>query len=99
MNLIVTFDGVPISMADSIEEVFEPANGEPVWAAMITEEEKGEEVTIVVAVPHFSEHTITISSIAEVVNIITILLAYIAILVVVGLMIIAPIIHIDRKER
>ena len=70
----VQYDGAPIPMATSYDAIFEPSNGDTTssWAAVVT----GQNVTIVLKVPHFSEHTVMIYSLVEPVNVLTILLLY-----------------------
>jgi hypothetical protein len=95
-ELVVTYDGEEINETTDLESFFNNNNNESVYVLLPSTDLKN---VLFILIPEFSEHIITISSIEEAVNIITTLLTYLAILVIVGLAIIAPIVYIDRKER
>ena len=62
--LHIMYDGQPISPAASIAEVLHPvASGQPHFAILVTQ--SGAQVLI--SIPHFSTHTITITSISKVI--------------------------------
>jgi len=67
------------------------------WILLPTEVEKT--CAVLLNVPQFSEHTITISSIADVMSGLTAFISYMIIFIVVAIVIVAPIVFIDRKEK
>ena len=97
-NLVVTYDGEPISMADNISDILDPNDDGINAEYLIT---MGQEVNeILISVPHFSEHTITISSISEVVEAIggvTALFLYITIIGILGILYFIPILKSKRR--
>ena len=78
-NFKVTYDGVPIDEFINIDEFFDiQGNTNPGWLGFLTTTG----LYIFVRVPEFSEHTITISSIVEVLGSTTLFIFYIAICIV-----------------
>jgi len=97
-DLVVTFDETTVKMAASFGDIFNPTDDsdEATWAGLITEQS----VYIIVSIPHFSKHTISISSIAaDVLSGLTAIFSYMIIFIVIAIAIVAPIVFIDRKEK
>ncbi len=65
-NINVTYDNLSIEMG-SLNSIFNLHAEEPSYGVLITKNEAGEQVlNVIVSVPGFSEHTITISSFASI---------------------------------
>jgi len=66
-NLKVTFDGEEIPMADSLADVLDPNNDglQPEYVKVNVTSGNGNEFFLLVSIPHFSEHTITLESLAK----------------------------------
>jgi len=99
-NLVVTYDGVVINESINVEEFFNiNESSTSSWLRFLTTTG----LYVFVEVPYFSEHTITISSIAEVVINITALILYIAICVIVLFVFFSPmltnLLHIQKHSR
>jgi len=97
-DLQVTFDGQPISIAESLEDAMDPNNdgSNPEYYLVVT----GSDITAFVTVPHFSDHTISIQSLSQVVEAvggITAVIMYIVIIGIVGIVYIIPIWVFKRK--
>jgi len=66
-NLKVMFDGEEIPMADSLADVLDPNNDglQPEYVKVNVTSGSGDEFFLLISIPHFSEHTITIESLAK----------------------------------
>ncbi len=66
-DLRVKFDGKELSMADNITDVLNPNDDglQPEYVIVEIAAGKGEEFFILVSVPHFSEHIITLQSLSK----------------------------------
>ena len=86
-QVIVNYDGEPIEQATDLFSFFDTQHEEEGW--IILTSEKFDESVAFVKIPHFSEHTITISSLSEAVEAIggiDALLTYMAIAAVITIM-------------
>jgi len=101
-NLTVTYDGEPIDEFIDIEEFFViEEDTVPGWLRLLT-------ITglyVLIRIPHFSEHTITITSIVEsvggvveAIGGITAVILYIVVFAIVAILYIAPILFIEKKK-
>lgn len=96
----VVYDGVTIPMATTFDDVFNltSSESEPSWVAVVA----NNGVTIVIHVPHFSEHSITIQSIAEVVKTfggITAIIVYVVVIMIFALITAIPIVRLLKKTK
>jgi len=66
-KLEVLFDGEPISLADDLEDVLNPNDDglQPEYVMVNVTAGGGDEFFLLVSVPHFSEHRITIRSVIQ----------------------------------
>jgi hypothetical protein len=100
-DLLVTYDGEPISPAQTIDDVFlfNTNGSRPAWAAVFTEDG----LTIVINIPHFSEHTIIVSSplekIIQTVGGPQAVVIYILLSVAFTVFIVIPIVILRRRKR
>ena len=101
-NITVTYDGVEIDEIIDIEEFFILEYGSnPGWLRLLTTTG----LYVLARIPHFSDHTITISSVgesvAEVVEAIggiTAVILYITIFAIVAIIYIVPILFVEKKK-
>jgi hypothetical protein len=99
-NLEVTFDGQHIEMASTIGSIFSSEDSQPRWIGVFTEQG----VDILVYVPHFSEHTIIISTVVEALGGIAAVMVYVALCVIAGLIFLShalsgPVIQFLAKKK
>jgi hypothetical protein len=83
-EVVVAYDGIPLTLADGIQDVLDPNNDGSIAEYIAVQDPDGTRA-IMVSVPHFSEHEITIYTLGEVVeaiNFVTALVVYFAIIVV-----------------
>jgi len=92
-NIIFEFDGVPIEKADFNQVIDSEDENNTKWTGFFV----GRTLYILGWVPHFSEHTITISSVVEAVGSVTVLALYIAIFVVLAVTTGIPMIRLWKK--
>ena len=66
-DLRVTFDGEEIPMADNITDVLNPNDDglQPEYVVVEISARKGDEFFILISIPHFSEHIITLQSLSR----------------------------------
>jgi len=94
-SIVITYDGEEIEQM-SVAQFFNPEFlEEPAYALLST----SEGTYVCIWTPHFSTHIISISSLEQVLNVLTTVLYYLAITLVIAVLIIAPIIYIERKKR
>ena len=95
-NLIVTYDEKEIGKM-SIYSFLNPSENDQVGYVLLSAKEG---YYIAVYVPHFSEHTIIISSITEIIEDIGLVtfISYIGISILIAIAIVAPIIYIDKRN-
>lgn len=64
-NLQVLFDGQPMSLADGLEDVLNPHDDglQPEYVIVNVTARDGGEFFLLVSIPHFSEHTITVRAV------------------------------------
>lgn len=81
-KLVITFDGIPIQMSSSYEDIFDESKSQigPMWTALLNENE----LTVFIGVSHFSTHTIEISttSLPSIFSSITAIFSYIVVAVI-----------------
>ena len=98
-NISLTYDGILLNETAELETFFAVQdNVTPSWFGVLTRTG----LYAFIRVPHFSTHAITISSLAHIVEAIggiMVLIFYLTIAVVVALVIVAPIIIIERKRK
>jgi muconolactone delta-isomerase len=83
-NLEVIYDNQTLSMGN-IETIFNLQGETPSYAILLTEDKNGDQVaSVLVYVPHFSAHTITISSLVETINGLMVFLVYLAFAAIAG---------------
>jgi len=94
-NIIVEYDGIVIKEADDIEDILNARDdGSLPEYYMITDKE---ERKLLVSIPYFSEHTITISSIAEAVSGIIAITIYLVFCIVVAIAATVHMLFVWRK--
>ena len=94
-NIDVTFDGEKLEEVYDIESFFEISEDDkPCWISVQTKQD----LYVFVKVSHFSKHTIQISSSAEIINWIGIMLNYFMISVIFIVLLVVPIFVIGRKK-
>lgn len=94
----VNYDGVPIAMADDIADVLNPNNDGLHAEYIITIGENGTQ--ILMSIPHFSAHTITITAakIIETIGGLTALALYIVVVMILGIVYLIPF-FLVRKSK
>ena len=84
-NVKVEYDNEPISWVD-FDTIFdsdqEDTDATAKWTSVLAIDENGEQILYILVYTHFSEHTITISSIIEAVGGITMMFLYAAFCVI-----------------
>ncbi len=98
-EIVVTYDGKPIKMAASSGDIFRPMSHDeqPMWAGLLTEK-----LYILVSVPSFSEHEITIHAeeIIPVIGGIVVVLLYCSMIILGGVLFFSPMLaDIIRRRR
>ena len=102
-DLVVKYDGELIQMADDIEDVLNPNNDGIHAEYLVTKGTEG--IEILLSIPHFSEHEITISGfqpegavedLVETVGGFTVFVTYISICIIAGLLFVGAI-FVRRK--
>jgi len=92
-NIEVTYDGATIEMGN-IADIFDLQGDAPTYGVLITQNEVGDQVlNVLLFVHHFSEHTITISSVVEAISILTAALLFISVTIAAILIFIVPVYH------
>jgi eukaryotic-like serine/threonine-protein kinase len=96
-DLQVTYDGQPLVLAENIGDIFSPSStNQPLWVGVITEQGV---LTLLIYIPHFSEHTITISSILETLSGPTMVIIYATFSIIAAVFLLGPRIrNIVRRE-
>jgi len=97
-NIVLNYDGKIIKQNTGTLTFFNSRDTET-WLLLPTEVENT--YVVLLNVPHFSEHTIQISSVAEVVDALggpAAVLLYITVFAIVAVIYIAPIIFVDKKK-
>jgi hypothetical protein len=98
-NLLIEYDGEAIEMADNIIDIMNP-NDDGLHAEYLLTVGADGVVMMLFSIPHFSEHTISITSIAQVVEAlggVTAIILYLAIIGLVALVYVVPIWVYRRK--
>ncbi|MFH1101990.1 MAG: carboxypeptidase-like regulatory domain-containing protein [Methanobacteriota archaeon] len=93
----VTYDGETIDLAHNLTDVLDPNDdgSHPEYLLLIG----SDSIQALVSVPHFSEHTITISSVIEAIGGITAVVLYIAVFALLGVVYIIPFKLLRYRER
>ena len=95
-SLDFKYDGEPLQMADDLADVLDPNNDGLHAEYLLTKGANG--MQIIISIPHFSEHEITISSVVEAIGSITAFAIYIVIFLILGIVYIAPF-FLVRKSK
>ena len=92
----ISYDAVKINQADNFLDVIDPTNDGSLAEYYIIKEK--DQTIILISNPHFSEHTITISSIVEIISVTYAILLFLLITVIAILLFIAPVYHFYFKK-
>ena len=98
-NIDIKYDGENVKIADDIYDILNPNDDGSHSEYLITIGAEG--IKLLISIPHFSEHTITISSVAEVVDALggpAAVILYITVFAIVAIIYIAPIIFVEKKK-
>jgi len=100
-DIVVEYDGEHIDMATDFGAIFDPSDdSKATWIGLIT----GEIFYLLVFFPEFSEHSITIYTVAEAISGITAIIFYVAICVIAGIVFLShalsgPVIRFTIKRK
>ncbi len=95
-DIVVEYDNVRIEMANNSGDIFGSLTNatHPTWAGLLTGK-----LYILIRIPEFSEHTITITTIiTKTVDQTLIILSYIAFCIAITVAVVIPILRIERKK-
>lgn len=98
-ELLIEYDGEKIQLADDLEDVLNPNDDGSHPEYLILKGAKG--MQIMISIPHFSDHFISISSVAEIVDAlggINALLFYVAFISLIAVACVAPIYLLNKKK-
>lgn len=94
-DIVVEYDGETIRMADDINDVLNPNDDGSHPEYLIAQGTKGTQILI--SIPHFSEHEITVYSLAEAIGGITAVILYIIVIAIIAIVYILPIRFVQKK--
>ena len=96
-NVQVNVDGIEIHEADNLVDILNP-NDDSYYPEYLIISTSSEQNQIIISVPHFSEHTITITQIIqEVAYTVSQVLLYFAAILIVAILYIVPIWYFQKK--